>query len=252
MTLRRMLYALVCVAVVAATGCFNHALAQTTPDQPADANGFYQRGNSYEKQGDLDRAIADYDEAIRLDPKHANAFYNRGNAYTRKGDFDRAIADFSEAIRLNPKDSIATTNRGSVYERKGDFDRALADYNDAIRLDPKNALAFNNRCWLRATLGKELAKALSDCNLALLLAPNDANTMESRGFVYLRLDRIKESIADYVSALKLEPQNANALYGRGLARLKQGDRTGGETDIAAATAIKSNIAEEFARYGVRP
>src|SRR6266403_339236 len=54
-------------------------------------------------KGDNDRAIADYNEAIRLDPKHARAFHHRGYAYSDKGDNDRAIADYNEAIRLNPK-----------------------------------------------------------------------------------------------------------------------------------------------------
>ena len=57
----------------------------------------------YGDKGDYDRAIADYDEAIRLDPRYAVAYYNRGVAYCDKGDYDRAIADYNEAIRLDPK-----------------------------------------------------------------------------------------------------------------------------------------------------
>jgi len=52
-------------------------------------------------RGDNDRAIADFDAALKLDPKDAVAFNNRGFAYRHKGDADRAIADFGEAIRLN-------------------------------------------------------------------------------------------------------------------------------------------------------
>ena len=55
------------------------------------------------------------------------------------------MADYSEAIRLDPKSAVAFNNRGNVYFRKGDFDRAIADYDEAVRLDPKNALAFCNR-----------------------------------------------------------------------------------------------------------
>ena len=92
-----------------------------------------------------DRAIADYNEAIRLDPKSALAFRNRGIAYAYKGDHDRAIADYSEAIRLDPKSALAFSHRGVSYAYKGDNDRAIVDYNEAIRLDPNNALAFCNR-----------------------------------------------------------------------------------------------------------
>jgi len=42
---------------------------------------YYNRGINYSKKGDTDRAIADYTEAVRLDPKYADAYGNRGNAY---------------------------------------------------------------------------------------------------------------------------------------------------------------------------
>ena len=64
---------------------------------------------------------------------------------SHKGDNDRAIADYNEAIRLDSKSTLAFIGRGDAYANKGDRDRALADYNEAIRLDPNNALAFCNR-----------------------------------------------------------------------------------------------------------
>jgi tetratricopeptide (TPR) repeat protein len=66
-----------------------------------------------------------------------SALNNRGIAYDTKGDHDRAIADYDEAIRVNPKFAFAFNNRGTAYKNKGDPDSAIADYNEAIRLDPK-------------------------------------------------------------------------------------------------------------------
>ncbi len=60
------------------------------------------RGNAYQAKGDLDRAIADYDETIRLAPNIAQAFNGRANVYAAKGDLDRAFADYDQAIRLDP------------------------------------------------------------------------------------------------------------------------------------------------------
>ena len=81
--------------------------------------------------------------------------------------------------------------------------------------------------------------------------PTSQVPLATRGFVYLRLERFDNAIADYDAALKINSQMANSLYGRGFAKLKKGDTPGGNDDIAAAKAIQADIAEEFARDGVR-
>ena len=70
---------------------------------------------------------------------------------TTKEEYDKAIADYNEAIRLDPKDAAAYDNRGNAWQAKGEYDKAIADYNEAIRLDPKDADAYNGRAWLWAT-----------------------------------------------------------------------------------------------------
>jgi tetratricopeptide (TPR) repeat protein len=103
---------------------------------------YASRGVAYLAQGDLDHAMADYNESTRLDPTYARAYYDRGITWYRTGDFDRAIADYSEAIRLDQNDEYAYVNRGSAWRAKGEFDRATADFDQAIRLDPKDATAY--------------------------------------------------------------------------------------------------------------
>ena len=75
------------------------------------------------------------------------AYFNRGLVWQSKGELDHAIADFSEAIRLDPKDAPAYNNRGHVRKLKAEFDQALADYDAAIGLDPRDPAAYNNRAW---------------------------------------------------------------------------------------------------------
>jgi tetratricopeptide (TPR) repeat protein len=147
---------------------------------------------------------------------------------------------------------MAFYNRGVTYRRKGDIDRAIADYSETIRLDPRNAQAFSNRCSARASIGRELRQALDDCSESLRLRPNNANTLDNRGFTYLKLGQIDAALADYEASLSGNPTNPRALYGRGLIRLKKGDGASGDADIAAANAIQADIAEEFAREGVKP
>jgi tetratricopeptide (TPR) repeat protein len=230
-------------AIAGCTSIINDG-SESVPNRFA---AYSNRGVKWVAKGDIDRAIADFSEAIRLEPKLGVAYRNRGGAWSAKGDYDRAIADFNEVIRLDSKDILAYISRGDAYLAKKDYGRAITDYTEAIRLDPKLAVAYNNRCWARAITGGALLQALGDCDQAVRLESNEAGYLDTRGFVYLQLGRFDEAIADYNVALKIDPKLAGSLYGRGLAKLKKGDVTGGNADIATAKAIKSDVAEDFAR-----
>jgi hypothetical protein len=69
--------------------------------------------------------------------------------------------------------------------------------------------------------------------------------------VYLKLSQSLSAIADYDAALKIKPNLASSLYGRGVGKLRIGSVAEGNADIAAAKAINSGIADEFASYGIR-
>ena len=212
------------------------------------AEAFNNRGVGYRLKGDYDRAIADYNQAIKLNAKFAIAYNNRGVAYDKNGEYDRAIPDYDQAIKLNPS-AEGYFNRGNAQLGKAHYDRAIDDYNQAIKLKADFAAAFDNRCWARAVVGI-LKQALADCNEALRLMPNNAATLDSRGFVFLKMTHFDAAVSDYDAALRINPKLAFALYGRGLARLKNEDPSG-EADIAAAKALQADIAEEYARYGMQ-
>lgn len=68
-----------------------------------------------------------------MDGKNAKALIGRGIAWQGKADDTKAIADFNEAIRLDAKDKYAFVNRAWIYSRKGDYDKAIADYTAAAK-----------------------------------------------------------------------------------------------------------------------
>jgi len=105
----------------------------------------FHRGLAYHRTQEHDRAIQDFDEAIRLRPRFLNAYFQRGDAHFANGDYDRAIEDFTEVVMLDPTDSIAFRYRGDVYFAKGDSDSAVRDYDEALRLDPDDANAMEAR-----------------------------------------------------------------------------------------------------------
>jgi tetratricopeptide (TPR) repeat protein len=176
---------------------------------------------------------------------------NRGMAYVFKGDIDKAMADFNKAVALDPTYATAFVDRGTAYDNKGDHEHAIADFDAAIKLDPKSPEALTGRCAARAEAGNDLQQALADCEQSLAIRGKDAGALNSRGFTYLRLGKFDEAIADYNAALKSNPKLASALYGRGLAKQKKGDTSGGQVDMASANLVQSDIADEFAGYGVK-
>src|SRR5215813_1639235 len=180
------------------------------------------QGHTDINNGDYDKAIAAFSDAMRLDPKSALAFTNRGVAYERKGDMDRAIADFSEAIRLDPNYALASSDRGIAYARKGDNDRAIADFNEAIRLDPKNVLAFTNRGIAYGKKG-DTDRAIADYNEAIRLDPKNALAFANRGTAYGKKGDNDRAIADFNEAIRLDPNYALAFFSRGIAHGKKGD-----------------------------
>ena len=89
------------------------------------------------------------------------------------------------------------------------------------------------------------------CDKAIRAGAHTASTYDSRALAHLKAGRPDAAIADYDAALRIDPKLANALYGRGLAKLRRGKTSSGEEDITAAKALRIDIAEEFARYGVQ-
>ncbi len=85
------------------------------------------------------------------------------------------MADYNQAIELNPSFVQAYLNRGILYDDQGKGDLALADYNQAIALNPNDALAYANRGILYADL-KQTEKAVTDLKKAAELLRQQGNT----------------------------------------------------------------------------
>ncbi|MFI4974884.1 MAG: DUF3857 domain-containing protein [Caulobacterales bacterium] len=252
---------------------------------PTDAAGFSFRGAQFLAKRDFDHAIADFDRAVRLDPTVAKYFYNRGVAHFEKHEDALAMADFNQALRLKPDDLVALDGRAELYLLRGEDAKAQKDFDQAVRWAPSdrdvlqrharayenagryeaavrvydqlvaqspNAGFYNARCWTRAEWGRELDKALADCNAALKLTPDSPAILDSRGLVQLRMGNLDDAISDYDAALRLSPNQGASLYGRGVAKSRKGMKQDGAADIAEARSLYPNIEAEFARYGVTP
>ena len=201
----------------------NRAVGNTdnvTPSQIQNAESYYEQGDKHHDREEFEQALADYNQAIQLNPKYAEAYNNRGGVYHEQGKYDLALADYNQAIQLNPKYAEAYNNRGGVYHEQGKYDLALADYNQAIQLNPKYAEAYNNR-GLVYNDQRKYDLALADYSQAIQLNPKDAYAYYNRGNVYDDQGKYDLAIADYSQAIQLNPKYANAYYTRGLTNKDQ-------------------------------
>ncbi|QDL11815.1 hypothetical protein DP114_31470 [Brasilonema sennae CENA114] len=216
---------------------------------PNDAQAYNNRGISYFYKKDNNRAIADYNQAIKLDPNYAEAYNNRGNSYGNKKDDDRAIADYNQAIKLDPNLAQAYYNRGYSYANKKDYDGAIADYNQAIKLDPNYAHVYYNR-GLSYFYKKDYDGAIADYNQAIKLDPNYAQAYNNRGNSYGNKKDDGRAIADYNQAIKLDPNYAQAYYNRGNLYGNKKDDGRAIADYNQAIKLDPNLAQAYYNRGL--
>jgi tetratricopeptide (TPR) repeat protein len=133
---------------------------------------YNNRGIGHQKKNDLDGAISDFAEAIKLNGRNAFAYNNRGNAYRNQHKNDEALADFAKAIEIDAKYLSPYNNRGLLYLDQGEFDRAIADFDQVVRLDANYLRAYWNRGSAYLKKG-ERDHAVADYKKALSLNPDD-------------------------------------------------------------------------------
>jgi tetratricopeptide (TPR) repeat protein len=189
---------------------------------------FTNRGIAWAKESQIERAIADLKEAIRVDPSYARTYSALGLAYAQRGNLDQAIAELDQAISINPRFVQAYNNRGWLFRKRHEVDRALSDLNMAIFIDPTYPLAYFNRAQVWRDKGN-LDLAITDVDRGLQFDPRNATAYADRAVFYeLKGDRV-HALAAFQSALAINPSHAVALAGQ--ARL-----------TAAATASNNTIA----------
>jgi tetratricopeptide (TPR) repeat protein len=245
---------------------------------------YANRGLAYLRAGDIKRAMADFDEAIRLgnfptsrdrsvvfmdrcgtfnqiknyaraiedctaaitsDSTNAKAYSNRGVAYDGIGDRDRAIADLDEAVRLDPRMAMGYNNRGMVYAHKGDKVRAMADYEKAIDVDAKYAPAYVNRGLIFAGIDDD--RAIADYDRAIEINPKLALAYFDRGLVYFHKRDFDRAIADYDRSIAIDANNAVVYAFRGDAYIDNGFPARGIADYDRSISLNPKYANAYGK-----
>ena len=258
-----------------------------TAGEPTDAAGYSRRAaiamshrKATEALADLDKAVAlapreaqyhqeralvhldnrqpllakeDLDQAILLAPDNAQARLLRARMRIGANDPKGAIEDLNAADTALAASSDERLRLASLYDAAEAPEAAVTNFDAWLKAHPEDsdrATAFNGRCWARAQLGRELDKALSDCDAALKLRPRTAAYLDSRALVRLRRGELDKAQADYDAALAIAPRNAWSLYARSITERRTGKTQQADADKAAALAIDARVERRAKRIGL--
>jgi tetratricopeptide (TPR) repeat protein len=257
--------------------------------EPHTATEFAARGSALIGRRDYEHAVADLTQAVQLDSSEPDYFYQRALAYVGEKQGEPAITDLEQALKLKPdfvdalllraRMEVANKNASAARSDLDSADKVLANESDlrfalsnlyeaaeghdqslhqldlwiaTHEVDARLPTALNNRCWRRGLWNRDIDKAEADCKRALKLAPNQFQTLDSLGWVQLRLGRFDKSVETFNAALQKRPKLPSSLYGRGIAEIRLGKRSAGDADVSAATALEPHIADEFRVWGMSP
>jgi tetratricopeptide (TPR) repeat protein len=181
--------------------------------QPLNASDYLLRGGQNAFGGYYKQAIADYTQAIALNPKYFEAHYNRAEAKSAINDVPGAFADYNQSIIINPKDSFAYFGRARIKEDKlKDYRGALADYDQSITLNPKNYKAYYRRAQMKEDNLDDYRGALADYDQSITLSPKKIPYYAYYYFrrAQLKNDKLKDyrgALTDYDQAITLTPND---------------------------------------------
>ncbi len=210
------------------------------PTHP-DALDLFRRATAEQGLGQTDKALADYDRAIGIDPRNQLAYLGRGTLLaTRARNYRRAIDDFNRTLQIEPGNTTALTARGEAWSQLGEFGPALADLDEAIKLAPTHPHPLVVRGLVRARQGNPQL-ALQDYDAALRLSDREPFALMSRAALNAADGKYGLAIRDLDASLEINDNNALAFYNRGVAHFALGDYKAAVADYDAALKLDEDM-----------
>jgi tetratricopeptide (TPR) repeat protein len=190
------------------------------------ALGYMQR---YDRPGNLDRAVAALQDAVKTDPRFALGYAELGEAYRLKHQVDQnpkwideAIANCNRASQLDDRLPATYVTLGNLHSRLGKDDLALQEFQHALQLAPHSAEALTGIAYAYERMGR-ISDAEDAFKRAAALRPDFWDGYNSLGIFYDRQQRYPEAIAQLRKVVELTPDNAQAYSNLGAVYLDTGD-----------------------------
>jgi tetratricopeptide (TPR) repeat protein len=164
------------------------------------ADTHFAAGQLAESQGQPVRAIEQYTEALKVDPKHQPSMYRIAVIQTQAKQYDQAIASWKQYVQATDNSAAGYSNLGFCYELAQRPSDAEAAYKSGIAKDPQNQPCRINYGLMLARNGRQ-AEAVT--HLSAVLKPGEVHY--NLASLYEQLGRKDEARKEYETALRLDP-----------------------------------------------
>jgi tetratricopeptide (TPR) repeat protein len=221
---------------------FNNSLKQ-----PRIAEQLCRKGYSFSINGEDQKALQFFKEAIKKDPKNTMAWNGLGYCHVGLNNPAEAIEAYQEAIKTNPKDETLHFVLGDYYVKLGRHQEAIESYQHLIQIKPDLAAAHYRLGVIYSQLGR-LKDGTASFKAVIRIDPNAAPAFFNVGIAYTKLGRYKEAIKAHKEVLRINPEFAPAYYNLGVVYGKLG-KTSAEMD-AYKDAIRIDPSYAAAHYNL--
>ena len=136
-------------------------------------------GRKFYNKRMYNRALQEFDKAVKIDSNNFRALYWRGRVYLKMGHYDKAAADFKMVVKLKPHYAKPYHNLGWIYYQKGKYEESIQYLNKAIELEPNNGWAFYTRGRSHFKKG-DLQRALRDTKKSCALGYQQACSVQEK------------------------------------------------------------------------
>jgi eukaryotic-like serine/threonine-protein kinase len=186
--------------------------------ETSDPGTLIARGRAREKLGDFDKAVADFDRAVDLNPTSGN-YMARADFLLRNRRYEQAASDYRKNLELGSNRVDVQCRLGEIHSKLGDAAAAEADYQRAMEMAAQPGAshdeAFVRRCQFGAHLDLGLYQAaLADCSNQVESNPDDTEWLSRRGSVFAKLNQPEKALADFNRAIEADPTNLKHYWAR--------------------------------------
>jgi tetratricopeptide (TPR) repeat protein len=193
--------------------------------RPDYSYAYWAHGKLLFAKDQVKQAIEDYSRAIELNPTAPEFFDDRGDAQRSLDKFDEAIADYTKAVEINPNFSMALYDLGLAYRRRQRLNEAIDAFSRYIRLESKDVDGYDNRSELYQATG-QWDLAILDVSEMIRLEPSEVSRYKVRGGIYEDKGELDKAVQDYSEYIRYKPDNVSGHLRRAFVyrHIKQWDK----------------------------